>query len=301
MPVSASRRRRYPPVAGRLALAAASYPGLLGESWVLPWALAMDRLPRPARIEVSDVATAVGEARRLSSELAASVWQVTPDRVHAEVGTSFRAILGLEPFEELARLSTFRPPDHVRSARLLGLLAGIGVALQAAGALPGAEHVWWLSPKDLERATRPPTTSVRAGHHRWEPFVFSVAQDRGRPLAGRAASPGIGAGPAFALNHPSSVPPPHRVLVVSTVLPQLASLLWGAAGLVAHTGSEGAHLFEVARSLGVPAVIGVDPGTADDRVVAVNGDDGTVSVLETGRDLQRTTEDASLSLERRTG
>jgi phosphoenolpyruvate-protein kinase (PTS system EI component) len=89
--------------------------------------------------------------------------------------------------------------------------------------------------------------------------------------------------------------------VVSTVVPQLASLLWEAAGLVARTGSEGAHLFEVARSLGLPSVIGVDPGAADDRVIAVNGNDGTVSVLEASRSEWRDMENARSSLERRTG
>lgn len=301
-PVSGSRRRRYPPVAARLALAAASYPGPLGERWVLPWALALERLPPPGRVEVHDVATAIAEAGSLSAELAASVWEVPLERLDAETGSSFRAILGPRPFDELARLSTFRPPDPVRAARLLGLLSTIGGALHAAGSLPGAGHVWWLSPQDLERAPRRRITSARTGHDRWEPFVFSVAEDRGRALVGRSASPGIGAGPAFALDDSSwTVPHPRRVLVVSTVVPQLASLLWGAAGLVAQTGSEGAHLFEVARALGLPAVIGVDTGAADDRVIAVNGNDGTVSVLEAGRSERRATENARSSLERRTG
>jgi hypothetical protein len=299
---SPSRRRRYPPVAARVALAAASYPGPLGERWILPWALALERLPPAAPVEVRDVARAVADARRLSSELTASVWEVPRDRIDIETRMSFRSVLGPEPFDELARLSTFRAPDLARSARLLGLLSGIDRALHAAGSLPGAGHVWWLSPQDLERMPRMRMASARTGHDRWEPFVFSVAADRGRSLVGRSASPGIGAGPAFVLDASSrTVPPPRRVLVVSTVVPQLASLLWGAAGLVAKTGSEGAHLFEVARSLGLPAVIGVDPCAGDDQVIAVNGDDGTVSVLEAGRRGRRTAEASSLPQERRTG
>ena len=301
-PTFGSRRRRYPPVAARLALAAASYPGPLGERWVLPWALALERLPPPARIEVHDVATAIAEAGRLSFDLASDVWQLPSDRIDAEAGASFRAILGPQPFDELTRLSTFRAPDTSRAARLLGLLSAIGRALHGAGTLSGAEHVWWLSPQDLERATRRSIASVRAGHDRWEPFVFSVAEAHGRSVAGRSASPGIGAGRAFTLGAPSwRAPPPRRVLVVSTVVPQLASLLWGAAGLVALTGNEGAHLFEVARSLGLPAVIGADATASDDAVVAVNGDDGTVSVLDAGRSVVRVMENARPSPERWTG
>jgi phosphocarrier protein FPr len=53
---------------------------------------------------------------------------------------------------------------------------------------------------------------------------------------------------------------------------------------VSTGGSSGAHLFEVARSLGVPAVIGVDPTVSggDGSLVAVDGDAGVVSVLPPG-------------------
>jgi hypothetical protein len=301
-PVSGSHRRRYPGVAARLALAAASCPGPLGERWVLPWALALERLPRPARVDVSDVAAAIGEARTISSELAIAVWEVPPERIDAETTISFRAVLGPEPFDELERLSTFRGPAPADAARLLGLLAAIGRALHAVGSLPGAEHVWRLSPDDLERAAGGRVAPSRTGHDRWEPFVFSVAEDRGRRLVGRTASAGIGAGRPWSLD-PSSwmVPPPRRVLVVSAVVPQLASLLWGAAGLVAETGSEGAHLFEVARSLGVPAVIGVNPDAGDGGIVAVDGDAGTISVLETVPSGWRMKADTTFSPERMTG
>jgi phosphoenolpyruvate-protein kinase (PTS system EI component) len=74
-------------------------------------------------------------------------------------------------------------------------------------------------------------------------------------------------------------------------------MLWEAAGLVAEHGSEGAHLFEVARSLGVPAVLGVALD-ATDRVVAVDGDLGAVSALAAG---SRRDAGPLVDLERMTG
>jgi phosphotransferase system enzyme I (PtsI) len=76
-------------------------------------------------------------------------------------------------------------------------------------------------------------------------------------------------------------PGPREVLAVSQAAAQAAPLLWNAAGVVAANGSVGAHLFEVARSLGVPAVVGVDVSRTDDgALAAVDGDAGSVSILE---------------------
>jgi phosphoenolpyruvate-protein kinase (PTS system EI component) len=74
------------------------------------------------------------------------------------------------------------------------------------------------------------------------------------------------------------------VLIATRPVPQIAPLLWGCAGLVTNEGSEGAHLFEVARSLGVPAVTSLRPSLpgapAPGRLMAVDGDRGTVAILE---------------------
>jgi phosphoenolpyruvate-protein kinase (PTS system EI component) len=76
-------------------------------------------------------------------------------------------------------------------------------------------------------------------------------------------------------------PGPRVVLAAQAPLPQLAPLLWHSAAFVSSGGNEGAHLFEVARSLGVPAVIGVDfesLGPAGSLVV-VDGATGSVTSL----------------------
>jgi phosphohistidine swiveling domain-containing protein len=190
--------------------------------------------------------------------------------------------LGTDPVPELARLSSLRPPGPGRPARLLGLVEAVGARLHADGALPVPEDVWRITPERLEELVRGRRTAVRRRAERWEPFVFAVARDRGRTVVGRSASPGIAAARATAVDPATgTMPPPRRVLVVRHAVPQLAPMLWQAAGLVAEQGSEGAHLFEVARSLGVPAVLGVALDPAD-RVVAVDGDHGAVSTLMAG-------------------
>jgi phosphoenolpyruvate-protein kinase (PTS system EI component) len=75
------------------------------------------------------------------------------------------------------------------------------------------------------------------------------------------------------------------VITSARPVPNLAALIWDAAGLVTTTGSPAAHLFEAARALRVPAVCGVDLGAPGHQVVAVDGTDGAVALLELGRSL----------------
>jgi pyruvate,water dikinase len=275
-------RRTLPPVAGRIANAAASYPGALGERWVLPWALTLESLPAPARLEVRDPVEAVDEAASIAAGLAASVWEVPPADVADEVAASFRGVLGHDPVPELARLSCLRPPGPAAPARLLGLVEAVGAHLHRDGALPVPEDVWRLTPDRLQELVRARGSAVRRGADRWEPFVFAVARDRGRTVVGRSASPGIAAARTATIDPANeTMPPPRRVLVVRHAVALLAPMLWEAAGLVAEHGNEGAHLFEVARSLGVPAVLGVALEPSD-RIVAVDGDLGAVSALTAG-------------------
>jgi phosphohistidine swiveling domain-containing protein len=77
------------------------------------------------------------------------------------------------------------------------------------------------------------------------------------------------------------------MLVAARPLPQIAPLLWGCAGLVTVEGSVGAHLFEVARSLGVPVV--TSPDFADGGIppsgafAAIDGAAGSIAVLDERR------------------
>jgi phosphoenolpyruvate synthase/pyruvate phosphate dikinase len=102
----------------------------------------------------------------------------------------------------------------------------------------------------------------------------SVPEDRGGAgagpmpvaglrVAGRPAVPGMAAGPLVACR-------PHQagaadcrgaIVLVDRPVPALAPLLFGARGVIARAGAASSHLAEVARSLGVPMVIGCHPET----------------------------------------
>ena len=88
-------------------------------------------------------------------------------------------------------------------------------------------------------------------------------------------------------------------------MPALAPLLFSARGVIARTGAAGSHLAEVARSLGVPMVLGCRPervtGTPDvpDGVflAAIDGSTGDVALLPaTGASRRRRQDQGFLSL-----
>jgi hypothetical protein len=271
--------RSFPPIAERLAEVAAAFPGPLGDAWVLPWALAVDPSPPPT-LDVADTVHAVREARALAAELTARAWGDP-----AEAAVAIRAVLGPSPDGALGRLAALRPVDGAGASRLLGLVAGLERLLRRRGAIGRSASVWRLTPDELARAAGgdAPPSRRRLGPGRWEPFVHAVVHGNGRALTGEAASPGLGAGRVRILRGPDARwrPDPRAILVAPDALAQVAPFLWGAAGLVTSAGASGAHLFEVARSLGVPAATGVAvPDDADGRLASVDGDVGAVSILE---------------------
>ncbi|HEX9343302.1 MAG TPA: PEP-utilizing enzyme, partial [Actinomycetota bacterium] len=118
-----------------------------------------------------------------------------------------------------------------------------------------------------------------------ELHAHADAMAHGERFQGQPAAPGIAAGPArVAGGSPQRLPLPDRAVVVARYpLPHLAPLLWGAAAVVTFGGSPAAHLFQVARSLGVPAVAGcggLDGRLAPDAdaVLAVDGGSGEVGL-----------------------
>lgn len=281
-------RRSFPEIAERLAEVAARYPAPLGEQVVLPWAVALEHESAAAMVRAADLGAAVDALRVEAAALTAVAWEAPSEAAAREAAQTFRAVLGPDPDGAFGRLSQLRAVDPASARRVLGLVEFLAHALVDRGVLGTAASVWHLSIDELYRAVRLGSRAFpeRFGRDRWEPFVAEVTEANGHAMPGTPVAPGVGAGPVHVLEGPPDAwrPARRRVLAVREPLPHLAPLLWSASGLVAARGGAGAHLFEVARSLGVPAVIGVEvPPSANGALAAVDGDVGTVALLETRR------------------
>ena len=172
-------------------------------------------------------------------------------------------------------------------------------AQTAAGGLTGAgtEADWTgladpADPRLAEAAAAafqaPPRAAGGLAARHWMPLLAEVAQIQGRHVPGRPAAPGTAAG-LLVRCRPHERPDGggrDAILLIDRPLPALAPLLFGARGVITRTGAAGSHLAEVARSLGVPmvigchleAVLGPDP---DGRawIAAIDGEAGDVALL----------------------
>jgi phosphohistidine swiveling domain-containing protein len=85
----------------------------------------------------------------------------------------------------------------------------------------------------------------------------------GTRVPGRPAVPGTAAGPLVACrpHQPAARDCRGAIVLVDRPVPGLAPLLFGARGVISRAGAASSHLAEVARSLGVPMVVGCHPET----------------------------------------
>ena len=110
----------------------------------------------------------------------------------------------------------------------------------------------------------------------------------GRRVPGRPAAPGTAAGPLVACrpHEPAARDCRGAIVLVDRPVPGLAPLLFGARGVISRAGAASSHLGEVARSLGVPMVVGCRPEavTGPDPAAGawfatINGGTGEVIVV----------------------
>jgi phosphoenolpyruvate synthase/pyruvate phosphate dikinase len=87
--------------------------------------------------------------------------------------------------------------------------------------------------------------------------LAGVAALQGEVFTGTPSVGGIGAGRMVWVDNSKQTEHvrPRDIIVTQYPLPNFAPLLWDAAGIITLGGAPTAHLFEVARSLTVPAVI----------------------------------------------
>lgn len=226
--------------------------GRLGQKLVLPWALG--GLPGAGSVSRETPPDAMALALDLRDQLLVEVWAMPPEEALVAAQECMAGLLGPEPQPALDRIRRLRPPDTSASARLLALVDGLAMSDQP--------------------------TIPRLGIGRWEPFVASVVLASGTHHRGTVASPGIGAGVRSHIGHPHELGrfSPRAVITSPQPIPNLAPLLWDAAGLVTETGSPAAHLFDSARALGIPAICGVELAEGE-CIVAIDGHTGVVATL----------------------
>lgn len=127
----------------------------------------------------------------------------------------------------------------------------------------------------METQTRPPADIE---------ITSAVAEPAPPAISGKAASRGLAVGPARILSTtPDHAPIRTGEIVICQSPPRgLASLIRLAGGLVMESGGELSAPSELARELGIPAVVGavgaasrIRPG----QLVAVDGDRGSVRIV----------------------
>jgi len=226
--------------------------GRLGDELILPWALA--GLPETTPVVTATSHDALSRARALRDELVAQVWGLPAPEALAAARVCMTGVLGPDPTPALDRISGLPAPDESLASQLMALT------------------------EDL--VSHDDTGVPRHGVGRWEPFVAAVVLAAGEHQRGIAASPGVGAGIRCDIAEPGDTElfAPRTVITSPRPIPNLAALLWDAAGIVTATGSPSAHLYESARALGIPAVSGVNV-PAGERIVAIDGDSGLVASI----------------------
>ncbi|MHB1987817.1 MAG: PEP/pyruvate-binding domain-containing protein [Acidimicrobiales bacterium] len=266
------------------------YGGASGEALVLPWALAGGGAAPPVAppgrpMGLVSIELLMDRATRL----AAAAWG--SDGPTAMMRTE-QTLSALRTRRDPAALSRLAGLHHIEWSEGQGLLEPVewlGSELVARGVLADLTDVWRLSLSQLEGYLDDQVV-VAPGKGRlippgpWEPFLLECISANGTSVEAEPASEGSGAGRLFCLDVPRRLPRSlqRHVLYLPRPLAGFAPLLWGAAGLVVATGSASAHLFDVARSLGVPAVAGCEIAEwkgAHDLTVAVDGTGGVVAWL----------------------
>lgn len=268
--------------------------GELAERLWLPWAIAGDvslteTVARPARL--ADPLGVWRAFRDTAGRLTATVWGRGADAV----AVSDELVRALHGSGDLTPLLAGRPApvgaDVAAFERLAGDLMGHLLATRAIA----SRFDFWALPANLTQLLLGEPVGLNiAGRTRraalkWEARLYEAVVAAGDAQLGTPVSEGMGCGPAavvdvfgFEGEVEAHGLPPRSVLVAARPLPRYAPLLMGAAALVTAGGSEAAHLIEVARSLGIPAVLDCDIAgiTRDGHCyLAVDGAAGFVHVL----------------------
>ena len=266
----------------------AHHSGSLSESLVLPWAIGLTPLPAPVPpADDLDPPQLLASARLIARQLVDERWH-NP----AEAEAVLAGLRGADPQKAFDRLGELPAVDADLAALVLGLLERLAAVLAERGAIPKPAILAHLTLDEVEslshRAEGILEPTRRMGRERWEPFLHSAVSVLGVTIGSTGVVPGGGAGRLRLIRSADDVAlfRPREIVVADYPINNLAPLLWEAAAVVTVGGGRGAHLFEVAGSLGVAAVCGADVERVIDAPLAALTDssflgavDGTTGAL----------------------
>lgn len=257
-------------------------PGVLGAELVWPWALA--GLPRPLPIHPVGNGDLIQHAIDTSQRLTSRVWKRPIGEALSAASAALDQLRGPDAVAPIDVIRELHPPDPDEAAELMSTISEIGARLAGRGAIPDAGWTWHLSTAELREGLEGGSVQAlgRVGVETWEPLIAAVVLDHGWMVQGIPAAAGIGAGLRHHITGVEDGMSHRTVVTAAKPLPNLSQRIWDAAGLVTETGSPAAHVFESARSLGVPAVCGVDIDADDDVILAIDGHSGAVAILSLG-------------------
>ena len=154
-----------------------------------------------------------------------------------------------------ALLSGWAEPEPLDA----GVVAEVGALADRVHAELGDDVIEWAACEGKVWLLQ----SLRSAPEDCGPAEAMPVPTGGLRVAGRPAAPGIGAGPLVACWPHLTTAKECRgaIVVVDRPVPGLAPLLFGARGVITRAGAASSHLAEVARSLGVPMVVGCRPET----------------------------------------
>jgi len=207
-----------------------SYPGALGDDLVLGWRAAAPSVEPVTFTGSGNRDDDLAEARTIAAKVLAQAWGESEEDAVAHASLVLRRMRSDRPNESIDALRELDAVDEDLAAQLLGM----------------ADHL-------IATETR----VGRRGLDRWEPVLAGVIALQGEVHEGEPSVGGVGAGRMVWIGNSkdTSHVRPRDIIVTQYPLQNYSPLLWDAAGVITIGGAPTAHLFEVARSLTVPAVI----------------------------------------------
>ena len=235
------------------------HPGALGDELVLGWRTAAPHVSPTPFTPTGDRDAVLATARSMAATLLAQAWGESETDAAAHADLVLRRMRSDRPNESIEVLRDLNSVDEEMAAQLLGM---------------------------VEYLTATEVRTGRRGLDRWEPVLAGVVALQGEVHEGEPSVGGVGAGRLVWIGNSKDTAHvrPRDIIVTQYPLQNYSPLLWDAAGVITIGGAHTAHLFEVARSLTVPAVINCPIAEiVKERPVLgmLDGDAGRVALLPT--------------------